>query len=152
MHPFRLRVLPGLLGMLQLLVLRPLMLSLLGPLRLRALLLSLLGARLLRPLLLSLLDLLLRVLLRGWPRALLLPTLLLFSPALFFFLLFVLRVRRDNRREKQKQGSGTCRSNELHRNHPPLRPLWSTLHPYLLGASTLFYRFPARGVSSPDSM
>jgi hypothetical protein len=41
---------------------------------------------------------------RGWPRALRFPSLLLFSAALFFFLLFVPRVRRDNRREKAETG------------------------------------------------
>jgi hypothetical protein len=40
-------------------------------------------------------------------RSLLWLTLLLFRLALFFVLLVVLRVRRDNRPEKQKQRSGT---------------------------------------------
>jgi hypothetical protein len=99
-----------LLGLLDpLLLLRPLLLSLLDPLLL------------LRPLLLGLLDpllllgLSLRVLLLcSWPRILLLPILLLFGPALLFVLLVVLRVRRDTRPEKQKQGSGTGSSKELH--------------------------------------
>ncbi len=103
-----------LLGLL--LLLRPLLLRrLLGPLRLRLLLLSplLLRLRLLRPLLL-----LLRVLLLcGWPRCLL-P----FRLGLFL-LLFVLRVGRHNRREKQKQGGDTCSSIELHSDQPPLTSL-----------------------------
>jgi hypothetical protein len=90
-------------------------LRLLGPLLLRLLLLSplLLRLRLLRPLLL-----LLRVLLLcGWPRCLL-P----FRLGLFL-LLFVLRVGRHNRREKQKQGGDTCSSIELHSDQPPLTSL-----------------------------
>jgi hypothetical protein len=51
----------------------------------------------------------------GLLRPLLLRLLLLSLRALFFF---VLRVRRDNRPEKQKQGGGTGSSNELHGNHP----------------------------------
>jgi hypothetical protein len=121
LDPLLLRLL--LLGLLDLLLLlRPLLLSLLDPLLLRLLVLSLLDPLLLRLLVLSLLDLLLlRVLLLcGWPRALRLSTLVRFRFTLFFVLLFVLRVNRDNRREKQKQGSGTCSSSELHCNHPPL--------------------------------
>jgi len=41
---------------------------------------------------------------------------LLFRLGLFFVFLFVLRVRRDNHPEKQKQGSGTGSSNKLHSN------------------------------------
>jgi len=86
--------------------------SLLGPLLLWLLWLSLLGPLLLWLLWLSLLGpLLLRLL---WPR--LLGPLLRFRLALFFLLLVVLRVRRDNRPEEQKQGSGTGSSNILHSN------------------------------------
>jgi hypothetical protein len=148
----RLLLLPGLLGGLCLLLLRPLLLSLLldplllrlrllslllGPLLLRLRLLSRLLRGLLGPLLLRLLSglcALLRLLLLSarlrclrlslralllcrWPRALGLLTLLLFRRiALFFPLLVLLRVCRDNRPEKQKQGSGTGSSNELHSN------------------------------------
>jgi hypothetical protein len=73
-------------------------------------LLRLLWLRLLGPLLLLLLWLLL-------PR--LLGPLLRFRLALFFLLLVVLRVRRDNRPEEQKQGSGTGSSNILHSNRLP---------------------------------
>ena len=50
-------------------------------------------------------------------------SLLLCRLALFFVLLVVLRVSRDNHPEKQKQGSSAGGSNESHRNHPPLRSL-----------------------------
>jgi hypothetical protein len=99
-----------------------LLMSLLDPLlllRLSVLLLLRLLCTCLRPLLLLLLVLLLC----RWLRAALLPTLLLSRLALFFVLLFVLRVCRDNRREKQEQGSRTRNSNELHSKHPPLRSL-----------------------------
>jgi hypothetical protein len=33
----------------------------------------------------------------------------------------VLRIRRDNHPEKQKQGSGTGGSNELHSNHSSVK-------------------------------
>ena len=123
LRTLRLLWLPGLLGTLFLLLLRPLLLGLLDPLLLlRPLLLGLLDLLLLlRPLLLGLLDplLLLRLSLRALllcrrPRTLLLPILLPFGLALLFVLLAVLRVRRDTRPEKQKQGSGTGRSKELH--------------------------------------
>jgi len=174
----RLLLLPGLLGTLSLLLLRPLLLSLLDPL----LLWLLLQLRLLLPLLpgllgalsllllLSLLDplllwwlsglsvprlrlvllllsaclrslrLSLRVLLLcGRRRALLLPTLLLFRLALFLVLLVVLRVRRDTRPEKQKQGCGTGSSNELHSHRPPLRSI-SGMHADDQSALTMFQR------------
>jgi hypothetical protein len=87
-------------------------LGLLGPLLLRLLGLGLLGPLLLRLLGLGLLGpLLLRLLGLG-----LLGPLLGFRLALFFFLLVVLRVHRDNRPEKQKQSSRTGCSNKLH-NH-----------------------------------
>ena len=56
------------------------------------------------------------LLLCGRRRTLRLPGLLLFRLAPIFFLLVVLRVRRDNRPEKQIQGSGTGSSNEFHGN------------------------------------
>jgi len=96
------------------LLLRLRLLSLLRPrLLLRSLLLRLLGALLLRLRLLSLLRprLLLRSLLLRLLGALLLRLLRLCLWALFFFLL---RVRRDKRSEKQKQGNGVGKSNELH--------------------------------------
>ena len=119
-------LLPGLLGTLSLL----LWLSLLFPLLLRPLLLSLLLLRLWSglPALLALLVLLLPaclwllrlplgvLLLRRGRRTLLLPALLPFGLPLFFVLLVALRVRRDHRPEKQKQGRGTGNSNELHNN------------------------------------
>jgi hypothetical protein len=101
-----------LLGLLNPLLLRPLLLGLLDPLLLLPWLLSLLGPRLLLwPLLLRLFGpLLLRVLLLcGRPCCLLLPLRLA-----LFRLLFVLRVRREYRREKQNQGGCTCSSSELH--------------------------------------
>jgi hypothetical protein len=88
----------------------------LDPLLLRLLLLSLLSPL---PLWLLLLSLLSPLPLPGWRRSLPLPGLLLFSLALFFTLLVVLRIYRANRREKQKQGSSTRSSNELHRNRLP---------------------------------
>jgi hypothetical protein len=99
-----------------------LLLRLLGPLLL--LLLSGLSAPLLRliplwlfPSPLLLLRLFLRALLLcGWRRSLLPPALLLFRLALFFVLPVLLRVRGDNRPEKQKQNSGICNSTELHSN------------------------------------
>lgn len=103
-------------------LLRRLLLSLPGPLRLRLLsglsapllrLVLLLRCACLRPLRLPLRALLLC----GWLRAVLLPPLLLFGLAPFFILPVLLRVRRDNRPEKQEQGSSTRSSNELHRNH-----------------------------------
>ena len=117
----RLRLLSLLLGplLLRLRLLSRLLRGLLGPLLLR--LLSGLCA-LLRLLLLSARLRCLRLSLRAlllcrWPRALGLLTLLLFRRiALFFPLLVLLRVCRDNRPEKQKQGSGTGSSNELHSN------------------------------------
>src|ERR1019366_1210981 len=146
LRTLRLLLLPGLLGTLCRLLLRLLLPRLLGPLLLRLssglcvlllrlllLLLSALRLLLLRPLLLRLWGplllrllrglrvLLLRLALRalllcGWRRTLLLPTLLLFGRiALFFLLLVLLRVRGDNRPEKQKQGGGTGSSNELHK-------------------------------------
>jgi type VI protein secretion system component VasK len=102
------------------LLLRLLWLSLLGPLLLRllsGLLLLLLCVLCLRPLRLCLRALLLC----GWPRTLLWLALLLFRLGLFFLL--VLRVRRDNRPEKHKQGSGTDSSKELHSKLSPLRSL-----------------------------
>jgi hypothetical protein len=92
--------------------LRLLLQSLLASL-LRLLLPSLLCLMLLRLLLPRLLG---PLLLCGWRRTLPLPTLLLFGLALFFLLLVVLRVCRDDRSAKQKQGSGTGSSNKLHRN------------------------------------
>jgi hypothetical protein len=140
----RLLLLPGLLGTLCLLLLRPLLLSLLGTLRLlllRPLILSLSGTLLLRlasrlstllllwlhlPLLLvrlGLLRLSLRLLvLCGW-RSFLWPMLLLFRLALSFILLVALRVRWDSRSEKQKESGGTGSSNELHDNGLPLTSL-----------------------------
>ena len=98
-------------------LLRWVLLSALSLLLLRLLWLSLLDPRLLLSACLRLLRLSLRALLLcGWQSTLLLPTLLLFRLALFFVLLVVLRVRRDNRPEKQQQGSGTGSSNELHSN------------------------------------
>jgi len=125
----------GRLLLLRSLLLR-LLLRLLGPLLLWLLLLRLLGPllllrslllRLLGPLLLWLLSGLSVLLLLRLPLRLLsacLRLLRLFLPrfrfALFFLLLVVLRVRRDNRPEKQKQGSATGSSNELHSNRPPV--------------------------------
>jgi hypothetical protein len=115
-------LLPGLLGTLSpllldpLLLLRPLLL-LLGPLLLLRPLLLLLGSLLLRLVLLGLRALLLGTLRRTF----LLPTLLILSLALLFGLLAALRVRRDNRPEKQAQGSGTGRPSELHSHRPPLK-------------------------------
>jgi hypothetical protein len=101
-----LRLLPGRLGTLGLLLREPLLLSLRGgPLLLRLLSRSsLLGPLLLRLLLRSLLG----------PLLLRLP----FGLALFF-----LRVRGVNRPEKHKQGSGTDNSNQLHCDRPPLLSL-----------------------------
>jgi len=106
-----------LMGLLGLLLLRLLLMSLLGLLLLRLLLMSLLGLLVLRLLLMSLLGLLLLLRLLGpfLLRALLLCGLLLWL-CLFFVLFFMLRVRRDNHPEKQKQGSGTGSSNKLHSN------------------------------------
>jgi hypothetical protein len=142
----RLLLLPGLLGTLCLLLLRldPLLLlrllgtllrlRLLGPLRLlsplRLLgLLPLLGLLGLLPLL-GLLDplLLLRLLsslllLCGWRCSLLSLTVLRFGLPPLIILLVLLRVRWGQGSKKQKQGSGTCNSNELHGNHPPLNSL-----------------------------
>lgn len=149
--------LPGLLLLLNLadlLVLRPLWLSLLRPLlpRLWWLCLADLPDLLLwRPLLRSLLDPLLPWLLSGLSVPLCLRLfllllcaclrlLLLFRLALFSVLLVVLRVRRDNRPEKQKQGGRTGSSNKLHSNHlrSPLRsPLG--MHADDQSASTLFH-------------
>jgi hypothetical protein len=70
----------------------------LGPLLLWLRLPSLLGPLLLWLLLPSLLG---PLLLCGWRRALPLPTLLRFRLALLFLLLVALRVRRDNRPEKE---------------------------------------------------
>jgi hypothetical protein len=96
----------GLLGPLRLLLwLR--FLSLLGPLLL-LLWLRLLGLRLCLSLLLRLLRPLLRLCLR-------------------VLLLFVLRIRWGNRPEKQKQGSGTGGSCELH-NHTLLKSRLSSVH------------------------
>ena len=130
--PPLLRLLLLLLSALSLLLLRPLRLRLLSPLlpwllsglcalRLRLLLLLLSALRLLlRLLLLRLLSpLLLRLLSGLCALRLRLLTLLLFRLALFFVLLVVLRVRRDNHPEKQKQGSGTGSSNDLHSNRAP---------------------------------
>ena len=52
-----------------------------------------------------------------WRRALLLPALMIFTLALSFVLLVVLRVRRDKGSEEQEQG-GTGNSNILHRLTP----------------------------------
>jgi hypothetical protein len=138
-----LRLLPGRLGTLGLLRRQPLLLSLrggplllrllsrsglLGPLLLRLLSRSSLLGPLLRllsrsgllgPLLLRLLSrsgLLGPLLLRLLSRSGLLGPLLLWLP---LGLAFFLRVRRVNRPEEHKQGSGTCNSNQLHPNHPP---------------------------------
>ena len=152
----RLLSLPGLLVRLCLLLSRPLLLSLLSPLLLRLLgtlsplrLLSLLGplrllsglcARLLLGACLRLLRLHVRALLLcGWLRTLLLPALLLLGLALFFVLLVLLRVRRDNRPEKQKQADGTGSSNELQGNLPPLRSLLD-VHADSQFALTMFHR------------
>ena len=138
-----LRLLPARLGTLGLLLWRSLLLSLLGPLLLR----SLPRSSLLGPLLWRLLSwsgllgpLLWRLLSRSglmgpllWrllPRSSLLGPLLLrllsrsglLRPLLLrlpFGLAFFLRVRRVNRPEESKQGSGTDNSNQLHLNHPP---------------------------------
>ena len=112
-------LLPGLLGRLRLLRLRPLLLRLLGPLlrllrglwALRLLWLGLLGpllrlALLLRRARLRLLRLW-ALLLRGWRRSVLLG----------FALLAALRVGRGHGPEKQKQRAGGGSSNELHGNH-----------------------------------
>jgi len=109
----------GLMGLLRLGLLR---LGLMGLLRLGLLWLSLLGALLLRLLSrLLLLYVLCRLLVRlclgslwlcGWPRSLLWFTLLLFRLRLFFLL--VLRVRRDNGPEKQKQRGRNAGLKELH--------------------------------------
>jgi hypothetical protein len=56
------------------------------------------------------------LLLRLLSRSGLLRPLLLRLP---FGLAFFLRVRRVNRPEESKQGSGTDNSNQLHLNHPP---------------------------------
>ena len=124
-----LRLLPARLGTLGLLLWRSLLLSLLGPLLLRSLpRSSLLGPLLWRllsrsglmgPLLWRLLprsSLLGPLLLRLLSRSGLLRPLLLRLP---FGLAFFLRVRRVNRPEESKQGSGTDNSNQLHLNHPP---------------------------------
>jgi hypothetical protein len=131
------RLLPNALFLLLLLwLLGPLLLWLLSALfpPLLRLLLPLLPASFLLLLLLLLIPLLLRLLggslaplllrlplllllLGRWRRTLLSPTLPCFRLALFFLLPIMLRVRRDNRPEKQKQGSGTGCSNELHGNH-----------------------------------
>jgi hypothetical protein len=104
-----------LLGSLRLSLL--LLLRLLGPLLLLRLLGPLLLLRLLGPLLLlRLLGPLLLLRLLGPLR--LLPTPLRFR---FALLLIALRVRRVNRPEKHKQGSGTDHSNQLHRNRPPFK-------------------------------
>jgi hypothetical protein len=76
----------------------------------------LLGLLWLRLLLSPLLRLLLPGLLCCRPRTFLWPALLLFRLGLFFALRFVLRVGRDNRPQKQNQGSGICSSKELHSN------------------------------------
>ena len=120
----RLLLLPGLLGTLfRLLLLRPLLLGLLDPL-LR--LLSGLSVPFLRFVLrllfacLGTLGLSLRTLLPcGRRRGLLLPFLLSCRLALFFVLLLVLRVRRDERSDKQKQSSGPESSSKLHSNVLP---------------------------------
>jgi hypothetical protein len=79
------------------------------------LLMSLLGALPLLDLLPLLLDPLLpRLDLLPFP----LPILLLFRPALSFVLLVALRVHRDHRPEKQKQGRRTGNSNKLHIDSP----------------------------------
>jgi hypothetical protein len=97
--------------------------SLLRPLLLRLLLLRLLGALLLRSLLGALLlrSLLspLLLLLRLLSGSLLRPLLL----RLPFGLAFFLRVRRVNRPEKRKKGSGADNSNQLHCDRPPLLSL-----------------------------
>jgi hypothetical protein len=105
-----------------LLLLRSRLLRLLGPLLwLRSRLLSLLSPLLLlRSLLLGLLGPLLwlrsrLLLLCGWPCCLLPCRLAL------FLLLFVLRIRRDDRRKEQDQGGCTCSSIESHCYHPPLK-------------------------------
>jgi hypothetical protein len=100
---------------------------------LRGLRVLLLSLRLLGPLLL--------LLLRGL-RVLLL-SLRLLGPLLLRLLLLFLsaslpRVHRDNRPEKQKQGSSTGNSNELHSNLPPLKsPLG--VHADDQSASTMFH-------------
>src|ERR1017187_4157835 len=94
-------------------LLRPRFVSLLGPLLLLLLLLWLL---LLRPRLLSLLGPLL-LLLSGLCLRLLFCLLLLWlCLRVLLFIVFFLRVRRDKRPEKQKQGSDVSNSNELHCN------------------------------------
>jgi hypothetical protein len=117
--PRTLRLLLGRLPTLRLLRLRPLLLSPLLP----RLLSGLSALRLLRlPLLLLIARLrrlrtsLRTLLLGGWRRTLLWPALLPFRPALFFVLVLWLRVRRDNRPEKQKQGRGTDSWRQSHSN------------------------------------
>jgi hypothetical protein len=109
--------------------------SLLGPLLLRLLSRS----SLLGPLLLWLLSrssLLGPLLLRLLSRSGLLGPLLLWLP---FGLAFFLRVRRVNRPEEHKQGSGTDNSNQLHLNHPPSLSLLC-LHSDNQSAEPLFQR------------
>jgi hypothetical protein len=112
--PRTLRLWLGRLGTLRLLRLPPLLLCLLW----RRLLRGLPALRLLRlPLLLRLRRRLLSpLLLCGWRRTLLWPALLPFRPALFFVLVLWLRVPRDNRPEKQKQGRGTGSWRQSHSN------------------------------------
>ncbi len=107
---FLLLWLPGLLGTLRLFLLSLLVPPLLLRLLPFSLLLWLLSALCVLLLLRLLCTCLRSLLLCGWPRALL----LFFRFALFFVLLLVLRVRRNDCREEQKQGSGAGNSDDLH--------------------------------------
>jgi hypothetical protein len=111
-----------LLGILPLLLwlslLPPLLLGLLSGLCVLLLLRLPLLFACLRPLRLPLRALMLG----GWPRIFLLPALMLFRPALSFVLLVVLRVRRDNRSEKQKQSGEISGANSLHSDYLQIGP------------------------------
>ncbi len=133
-------LLPGLLDTLSLLLL----LNFFSPL-----LRLLSGLPTLLPLLVLLLSACLRLLrlplgvlpLRRWRRALLLPALLPFGLVLFFVILVALRVRRDNRPKKQKEGNGTGSSNEFHNN--PSVSRYRSMHadPHSRLIATIFHSF-----------
>jgi hypothetical protein len=148
----RLLWLLGLLGTLFYLVRRPLLLSLLGSL-LR--LLSGHSAPLLRlvPRLLSArfgslrLSLRTRLLCR-LRRGLLLSVRLPFGLALFFILLLVLRVRRDQRSDKQKQSCGAKNSMELHRHVLP----GTSLSGHARGRPARLYRCSSASAASASAL